>query len=105
MIAIIPSMWTLTFWLKIVAILAILQLNVSQRHTFDIAKSPIGIQMKYLVASDYDCVTLTVGKVDTGEISCGCHVECIEEDYTVSLSTSLWPSTQYFVSFYCYVNK
>ena len=49
-------------------------------------------------APDFGCVTETVGNIDKGNIACGCHVECFEEDYTVSLSTSLWPSNQYFVS-------
>ena len=54
--------------------------------------------MQFFAAPDFGCVTETVGNIDKGNIACGCHVECFEEDYTVSLSTSLWPSNQYFVS-------
>ena len=50
-------------------------------------------------ADSYDCVTNVIGDIDQGNINCGCKVECTEESYTVGLSTSLWPSTQYFVSF------
>ena len=56
------------------------------------------VDVIYLIsATDYDCVTEVIQGIDIGEIGCGCNVECQEEDYTVSLSTSLWPSSQYFV--------
>ena len=52
----------------------------------------------YVSADSYDCVTNVIGDIDQGNINCGCKVECKEESYSVGLSTSLWPSTQYFVS-------
>ena len=51
----------------------------------------------YFVGADSNCTTDIIKQLDTGNQSCDCRVACQENDFTLQLSSSVWPSNQYMV--------
>ena len=67
------------------------------------AKSFENYNNKWVGFSDNDTDSVCTRKVFRNQTEddsyCDCHVECTEEKYELSLSTSNWPSNQYVVIF------
>ena len=49
------------------------------------------------IEADSNCTTTIIKQLDTGNKKCDCNVACQENDFSLQLSSSMWPSNQYLV--------